>query len=139
MILMTRIQLKLQKPDQPSLAVFLNSSVSELVSLEFHLFWIGNIIIPRHKVVTFKDQKISKSYHMAEYSQSWRKKLRIKLLVEIAQNELKDESYDENNIKRIQEKLDLEMKTRWKLIKNTRKDYLESVEKILRKEYVLNV
>ena len=76
---------------------------------------------------------------MAEYSQSWRKKLRIKLLVEIAQNELKDESYDENNIKRIQEKLDLEMKTRWKLIKNTRKDYLERVEKILRKEYVLNV
>ncbi|MGI9565784.1 MAG: hypothetical protein ACR2LL_02065 [Nitrosopumilus sp.] len=76
---------------------------------------------------------------MAEYSSSWRKKLRIKLLVEIAQKELKDESYDENNIERIQEKLDSEMKTRWNLIKNTRKDYLDRVEKILRKEYVLNV
>ena len=97
------------------------------------------LVITRHKVVTFKDQKTPKSYQMAEYSSSWRKKLRIKLLVEIAQEELKGESYDENNMKRIQEKLDSEMKTRWKLIKNTRKDYLERVEKILRKEYVLNV
>ena len=61
------------------------------------------------------------------------------MLVEIAQQELKDESYDENNIKKIREKLDSEMKTRWNLIKTTRKDYLERVEKILRKEYVLNV
>ena len=76
---------------------------------------------------------------MAEYSSSWRKKLRIKLLTEIVQNELKDASYDENNMKKIREKLDSEMETRWKLIKNTRKDYLEIVEKILRKEYVLNV
>ncbi|MGI9566469.1 MAG: hypothetical protein ACR2LL_05590 [Nitrosopumilus sp.] len=76
---------------------------------------------------------------MAEYSQSWRKKLRIKLLVEIAQQELKGESYDENNMRRIREKLDSEMKVRWNLIKNTRKDYLERVEKILRKECVLNV
>ena len=76
---------------------------------------------------------------MAEYSQSWRKKLRIKLLVEIAENELNGEDYDKNNIERIREKLDSEMKTRWKLIKNTRKYYLEIVEKILRKEYVLNV
>ena len=28
---------------------------------------------------------------MAEYSQSWRKKLRIKLLVEVAENELNGE------------------------------------------------
>ncbi|MGI9565842.1 MAG: hypothetical protein ACR2LL_02360 [Nitrosopumilus sp.] len=76
---------------------------------------------------------------MAEYSQSWRKRLRIKLLVEIAQQELKGESYDENNIKKIRERLDSEMKVRWNLIKNTRKDYLERAEKILRKEYVLNV
>ena len=91
------------------------------------------------RVVTFKDQKISKSRWMAEYSQSWRKKLRIKLLVEIAQKELKGDNYNENNIERIRVKLDSEMKTRWNLIKNTRKDYLEMVEKILRKEYVLNV
>ena len=76
---------------------------------------------------------------MAEYSQSWRKKLRIKQLVEIAQQELKGENYNEKDIKRIREKLDSEMKTRWNLIKITRKDYLEKVEKILRKEYVLNV
>jgi len=76
---------------------------------------------------------------MAEYSQSWRKKLRIKLLVEVAENELNGEDYDKNNIERIREELDSEMKARWKLIKNTRKGYLERVEKILRKEYVLNV
>ena len=61
------------------------------------------------------------------------------MLVEIAQKELKDESYNENNMKTIQDKLDSEMKARWNLIKNTRKDYLERVERILRKEYVLNV
>jgi len=88
--------------------------------------------------VTFKDQKNQKS-HMTEYSQSWRKKLRIKLLVEIAQHELKGENYDEKKIEGIREKLDSEMKARWNLIRITRKDYLERVEKILRKEYVLNV
>jgi len=76
---------------------------------------------------------------MTEYSQSWRKKLRIKLLVEIAQHELKGENYDEKKIEGIREKLNSEMKTRWNLIRITRKDYLERVEKILRKEYVLNV
>lgn len=76
---------------------------------------------------------------MTEYSQSWRKKLRIKLLVDIAEQELKGENYDEKKSEGIREKLDSEMKTRWKLIRITRKDYLERVEKILRKEYVLNV
>jgi len=88
--------------------------------------------------VTFKDQKNQKS-HMTEYPQAWRKKLRIKLLVEIAQHELKDENYDEKKIEGIREKLDSEMKTRWNLIRIIRKDYLERVEKILRKEYVLDV
>lgn len=76
---------------------------------------------------------------MTEYPQAWRKKLRIKLLVEIAQHELKDENYDEKKIEGIREKLDSEMKTRWNLIRIIRKDYLERVEKILRKEYVLDV
>ena len=89
--------------------------------------------------MNFKDHGTSKPYCMAEYSQSWRKKIRIKQLVEIAENELKGEDYDKNNVERIQEKLDSEMKTRWNLIRITRKDYLERVEKILRKEYVLNV
>ena len=65
--------------------------------------------------------------------------MRIKQLVEIAQHELKDENYDEKKIERIREKLDSEMKTRWNLIRITRKDYLERVEKILRKEHMLNV
>ena len=65
--------------------------------------------------------------------------MRIKQLVEIAENELGEEDYDKNNIERIRDKLDAEMKTRWNLIRITRKDYLERVEKILRKEYVLRV
>ncbi len=76
---------------------------------------------------------------MTEYPQAWRKKLRIKLLVEIAQHELKGENYDEKKIEGIREKLDSEMKTRWNLIRITRKDYFKRVEKILRKEYVLNI
>jgi len=75
---------------------------------------------------------------MAEYAQTWRKKLRIKQLVDIAKDEL-GENYNDNDIKNIQEKLDSEMKTRWKLIRNTRKEYFEIVQKILRKEYVLRV
>ena len=88
--------------------------------------------------MTFKDQKTQKS-HMTEYPQTWRKKLRIKLLVEIAQHELKGENYDEKKIEGIREKLDSEMKTRWNLIRITRKDYFKRVEKILRNEYVLNI
>ena len=76
---------------------------------------------------------------MTEYPQTWRKKLRIKLLVEIAQYELNGENYDEKKIEVIREKLDSEMKTRWNLIRVTRKDYLKRVEKILRGEYVLNI
>ena len=76
---------------------------------------------------------------MTEYSQSWRKKLRIKQMVELAEKELKEEIYDEKDIKKIREKLDSEMKIRWRLVSSTRKDYLERVERILRKEYVLNV
>ena len=75
---------------------------------------------------------------MAEYAQAWRKKLRIKQLVDIAKEEL-GENYNNDDIKKIQEKLDSEMKTKWRLLKNTRKDYFEMVEKILRKEYVLKV
>ena len=49
---------------------------------------------------------------MSKYSQSWRKKLRIKLFVDIAQQELKGDNYDEKDIERIREELDSEMKTR---------------------------
>jgi len=60
-------------------------------------------------------------------------------MVELAEKELKEEIYDEKDIKKIREKLDSEMKIRWRLVSSTRKDYLERVERILRKEYVLNV
>ncbi len=75
---------------------------------------------------------------MPENSQSWRKKMRIKYLVDIAENELSGENYECKDIERIRAKLDSEMKSRWNLIRITRKDYLNRVEKILRKEYVLN-
>lgn len=75
---------------------------------------------------------------MVEYAQSWRKKLRIKHLVDIAQEEL-GEKYDNEDIEKIRNMLDSEMKSRWRLIKNTRKEYFEIVQKILRKEYVLKV
>ena len=75
---------------------------------------------------------------MAEYVQSWKKRLRLKHLVDLAHQEL-GEKYDDKDIERIQEKLDSEMKKKWKLIKSTRKEYHEIVRKILRKEYVLNV
>jgi len=59
--------------------------------------------------------------------------------VEITQHELKGENYDEKEIEGIREKLDLEMKSRWNLVRIIRKYHLDRVEKILRKEYVLNV
>ena len=59
--------------------------------------------------------------------------------VEITQHELKGENYDEKEIEGIREKLDLEMKSRWNLVRIIRKYHLDRVEKILRKEYVLNI
>jgi hypothetical protein len=75
---------------------------------------------------------------MAEYAQSWRKKLRIKQLVDIAQEELGDK-YGDQDIEKVRGLLDSEMKSRWGLIKSTRKEYFEIVQKILKKEYILNI
>ena len=72
----------------------------------------------RFTIVPFKDHKNLK-HLMVEYAQSWRKKLKIKQLIDIAKEEL-GEDYDDD-IKKIQEKLDSEMKTRWKLIKKYQK------------------
>lgn len=70
---------------------------------------------------------------MNESAQSWRKKLRLQKLVEIANQELKsgtdfDELYD---------KLDAEMQRRWKLVPTTRKKYLDTLNKIFQNQYVL--
>lgn len=70
---------------------------------------------------------------MSEYAQSWRKKLRLQALVDIAKHEL--ESGKEIN--QIYEKLDHEMQTRWKLVIGTRKQYIDTVNKILTNQYVL--
>jgi len=64
---------------------------------------------------------------MSEYVQTWRKKIRIKILSDIAQRELRSgqEKYQ------VYEKLDKEMKNRWNLVLCTRKQYLEEINKVL--------
>ena len=64
---------------------------------------------------------------MVDCVQTWRKKLRLQELVDIAKNEL--ESGKE--ISKICEILDKEMSFRWKLVNSTKKLYLEEVKKIL--------
>jgi hypothetical protein len=66
---------------------------------------------------------------MSEYVQTWRKKIRIKILSDIAQRELRSgqETYQ------VYEKLDKEMKDRWNLVLCTRKQYLEEINKVLNK------
>ena len=70
---------------------------------------------------------------MTEYAQTWRKKLRLQILVDIAKNEL--ESGKETN--QVYERLDEEMKMRWKLVITTRKQYLDDVKKILTIQNIL--
>lgn len=64
---------------------------------------------------------------MSEYVQTWRKKIRLKILSDIAKRELRSghETYQ------INEKLDNEMKNRWNLVLCTRKQYLEEINKSL--------
>ena len=70
---------------------------------------------------------------MHEYSQSWRKRLRLQALVEIARDEISSGlEYDEITIK-----LDKEMQTRWRLVPSTRKRYLETIKKVLDNQLVL--
>ena len=70
---------------------------------------------------------------MPEYAQTWRKKLRLKVLIDIAQEELESGT----EIPQVYEKLDEEMYFRWKLAECTRKQYLDDVHKILTNQYVL--
>lgn len=70
---------------------------------------------------------------MNESAQSWRKKLRLQKLVEIANQELKSGTdFDE-----LCDKLDAEMQRRWKLVPTTRKKYLDTLHKIFQNQYVL--
>ncbi len=70
---------------------------------------------------------------MAEHVQTWRKKLRLQELVDIARQEL--ESGKE--IALVYEILDEQMQERWNLVSSTRKQYLENINKILTNQYVL--
>ena len=70
---------------------------------------------------------------MSEYSQSWRKRLRLQLLVDIARKELKAG----NNFDDVFSKLDLEMQSRWHMVPSTRKNYLGMIRKILENKFVL--
>ncbi|MDX1441243.1 MAG: hypothetical protein R3237_02145 [Nitrosopumilaceae archaeon] len=64
---------------------------------------------------------------MSEYVQTWRKKIRIKILVDIARRELKSGK----EIFQVYESLDKEMKNRWSIVLCTRKQYLQEINQIL--------
>jgi hypothetical protein len=72
---------------------------------------------------------------MADCVQTWRKKLRLQELIDITKKELESGM----EINQIYEILDEEMQTRWKLVSYTRKQYLDSIKKILANQYVLVV
>ena len=70
---------------------------------------------------------------MADHVQTWRKKLRLSVLVGIAKQEL--ESGKE--ITKVYEILEEEIQERWKFVGSTKKQYLDDVKKILTNQYVL--
>ena len=70
---------------------------------------------------------------MSEYSQSWRRRLRLQLLVDIAKKDLNSG----NNFNDVFLKLDKEMQDRWKMVPSTRKNYLEMIRKVLDNKFVV--
>ena len=70
---------------------------------------------------------------MADHVLTWRKKLRLVVLVGIAKQEL--ESGKE--ITKVYEILEEEMQKRWRFVGSTKKQYLDDVKKILTNQYVL--
>ncbi len=85
-------------------------------------------------IVLLIDHKNLKN-SMADCVQTWRKKLRLQELIDITKKELESGM----EINEIYEILDEEMQTRWKLVSYTRKQYLDSIKKILANQYVLIV
>ena len=70
---------------------------------------------------------------MYEHPQAWRRKLRLQALVDIARRELESgKEFDE-----FSHKLDQEMQIRWRLVSSTRKQYLDTVKKVLENQFVL--
>ena len=70
---------------------------------------------------------------MADYVQTWRRQLKLKVLVKIAREEMEAGK----DINKIYEKLDLEMQNRWNFVSTTRKQYLFDINRILSNQYVL--
>ncbi len=70
---------------------------------------------------------------MYNHPSAWRRKLRLQELVDIARKELKSgKEFDE-----FSHILEQEMQIRWKLVPSTRKQYLETVKKVLDNQIVL--
>jgi len=70
---------------------------------------------------------------MVDHVQTWRKKLRLVVLVGIAKQEL--ESGKE--ITKVYEILEEEMQKRWRFVASTKNQYLNDIKKILTNQYVL--
>ncbi len=70
---------------------------------------------------------------MADHVQTWRRKLRLQELVDLAKKEL--ESGKENT--QVYEILDQAMQKRWRFVDTTKRQYLDDVKKILANQYVL--
>ena len=70
---------------------------------------------------------------MYENSHSWRRKLRLQALVDIARKEIESgkEFDDFSNM------LEQEMQIRWRLVPSTRKQYLDTLKKILTNQFAL--
>ena len=79
-----------------------------------------------------KDHKF-KSSAMYENSHSWRRKLRIQRLVDIARKEIESGK----DFSEFSTRLEQEMQIRWKLVKGTRKAYLDTVKKVLENQLFL--
>lgn len=70
---------------------------------------------------------------MYEHPAIWRKRIRLQILTEIANEEIETgKQFDD-----FSEKLEQEMQSRWKLVSSTRKQYLIIIERILANQYVL--
>lgn len=70
---------------------------------------------------------------MADYVQTWRRQLKLKVLVKIAREELEAGK----EINQVYQKLDEEMQVRWNFVSTTRRQYLYDVNRILSHQYVL--
>ncbi len=64
---------------------------------------------------------------MADYVQTWRKKLRLAVLVDVAKQELESGK----DITKVYEILEEEMQERWRFVGTTKRQYLDDVKKIL--------